>query len=58
VNTPHKNFFIKSSRSRIRVEGILPSERRAMLMDIFQFIQITSFALAFFMAGYSIGRKK
>ncbi len=29
-----------------------------MLMDIFQFIQIVSFALAFFMAGYCLSKRK
>lgn len=29
-----------------------------MLMDVFQFMQIAGFALAFFMAGYSLGKKK
>ena len=29
-----------------------------MPMDVFQFVQIASFALAFFMAGYTLGKRK
>ena len=27
-------------------------------MDVFEFMQVVGFALAFFAAGYSLGRKK
>ena len=27
-------------------------------MDVFQFVQIAGFALAFFMAGYNLGKRK
>ena len=29
-----------------------------MPMDVFQFMQIVGFALAFFIAGYSLGKRK
>jgi hypothetical protein len=33
-------------------------KKGGMPMDIFQFMQAAAFALAFFMAGYTIGQKK
>ena len=33
-------------------------ERRDRPMDVFQFVQIVGFALAFFMAGYNLGKRK
>lgn len=53
--------YLRHGRRLALAWRVLPShsnERRAMLMDVFQFMQIAGFALAFFMAGYNFGKKK
>ena len=45
-------------RLALKQEGIQPSERRAMLMDIFQLMTFASFALAVYMLGRSSGKRK
>ena len=38
--------------------GGFPPGKEGVLMDVFQLMQTAGFALAFFMAGYSLGKKK
>ena len=40
------------------IKRVVALGKGVTLMDIFQFIQIAGFGLAFFMAGYTLGKRK